>query len=166
MEKYTIPFFSFLVVMLMVLLSVFGADILYQPKKMLKRGYQIVISKDGTIVKREEKSIDIAALMKIANVEKGAKIFKKCATCHNIEKGAAHKVGPNLFGVIGRIKGSASGFSYSVAMKNKGGNWNRDDLNQFLEKPKKYIAGTKMGFAGLKKPQDRADIILFLENKK
>ncbi len=146
--------------------AIIAADLLYSPKKMLKRGYQIEISKDGKVVEKIVEKVDISVLMKTASIENGAKIFKKCATCHNVERGAANKVGPNLFGVVGRAKGSVGGFSYSDAMRAKGGSWVRDDLNQFLEKPKNYVPGTKMGFAGLKKAQDRADIILFLESKR
>ncbi len=166
LKKSQVPLFSFLISVLLVIFAVLAADLLYAPKKMLKRGYQIEISSDGKIVKKEEKPIDIATLMKGANIESGAKIFKKCATCHNVQAGAANKVGPNLYGVVGRQKAVVSGFSYSESMKAKGGSWNRDDLNQFLTKPKGFVSGTKMGFPGLKKPQDRADVILFLESNR
>jgi len=103
--------------------------------------------------------------MKIADADRGAKIFKKCASCHNVGKGEGAKVGPGLYGVVGRAKGVFAGFSYSDAMKAKGGIWDRDAINQFITKPKEYLAGTKMAFAGLKKPQDRADVILYLEKQ-
>lgn len=142
------------------------ADLTYQPKLLKKRGYEIEISADGKpVIKKEEKPIILAELMKIADVEKGAKIFKKCASCHNVGKGEGSKVGPALYGVVGRPKGSYAGFSYSEGLKSMGGIWDRESINQFITKPKDYISGTKMAFAGLKKPQDRADVILYLEQQ-
>lgn len=153
--------------LVVTILAVFLADLLYQPKTMLKRGYLIEIGSDGkALPKKVEKPVDLAELMKLADVERGAKIFKKCASCHNINKGEGAKVGPNLYGVFGRAKGSMSGFAYSDGLKTKGGVWDRDSINQFITKPKDYISGTKMAFPGLKKPQERADVILYLEKNK
>ena len=103
--------------------------------------------------------------MKIADYDRGAKIFKKCASCHNIIKGEGAKVGPNLYQVVGRARASSFGFAYSEAIKAKGGAWDRDSINQFITKPKDYLPGTKMAFPGLKKPQDRADVILYLDKQ-
>ncbi len=147
-----------------VLLSIFSADLLYRPKKILKRGYQIELSANGKpAAQKEEKLVDLATMLKTADFDRGAKTFKKCASCHTINKGEAARVGPNLYGIIGRARASSSGFSYSEAMKAKGGVWDKESINQFITKPKDFIAGTKMAFPGLKKPQDRADVILFLE---
>jgi cytochrome c len=151
----------------MVLFATLATNLFYQPKKDIKRGFEIEISADGKpVVKKAEKIIDLASMMKTADASRGEKIFKKCASCHSAEKGAGNKVGPNLFGVIGRARASVSGFSYSEAIKAKGGAWDKDSINQFITKPKDYIAGTKMAFPGLKKPQDRADVILYLEKNK
>ncbi len=166
MNKFKIPASAFGIVLVIIVFAITITNLLYQPKLMIKRGFQIEVAVDGKpIAKKEEKPVDIASLMKLANVDNGAKIFKKCASCHSVGKGEAAKVGPNLFGVIGRKKGSMSGFSYSEAMKAKGGAWDIDSVNQFITKPKDFLPGTKMGFAGLKKPQDRADVILFLQKK-
>jgi|LauGreSBDMM110SN_4_FD.fasta_scaffold67490_2 cytochrome c len=150
----------------LVILAILVSSLLYQPKQVVKRGYQIEIAADGSVVKKVEVLVDFASLMKTADANRGAKTFKKCATCHTIGKGEAAKIGPNLYGVLGRKRGSFPAFSYSEAMKAKGGAWDSDSINQFITKPKDYLPGTKMAFAGLKKPQDRADVILYLQNQK
>jgi cytochrome c len=98
-----------------------------------------------------------------ANVDNGKALFKKlCSTCHNDEKGAANKVGPNQWDLVGRKKGSEAGFSYSSAMEKMGGVWDYEDLNHMIFKPQAYVRGTKMAFVGVPKEQDRADIIAYL----
>lgn len=157
---------SFAIAFLVIMLSVFFADIFYRPKKMANRGFEIALSQDGKpIAKKEEKPVILAELMKIADIDRGAKIFKKCASCHNVAKGEGAKVGPSLYQVIGRARGSLPGFAYSETLKTKGGMWDYESISQFITKPKEYLPGTKMAFPGLKKPQDRADVILYLESQ-
>jgi cytochrome c len=98
-----------------------------------------------------------------ADAAKGEQVFKKCAACHNADNGGANALGPNLWGVLGEEIGKgAKGFAFSDALSGKGGTWNWSNLNDWLTSPKKFAPGTKMTFAGLSKPEDRADVIAFL----
>jgi cytochrome c len=105
--------------------------------------------------------VDVAALVSAADAAKGETIFKKCAACHKVDGNNA--VGPHLNGVVGRPVASVEGFSYSDAMKAHGGDWTPDNIFHFIAAPKKFVPGTKMTFAGLPKPEDRADVIAYLE---
>jgi cytochrome c len=96
------------------------------------------------------------------DVAKGAETFKKCASCHSITQGGANGVGPNLYGVMGGKHGHAAGFAYSEGMVAKPGVWDFVAMDEWLTSPKKYVAGTKMSFAGLSKPEDRADVIAYI----
>jgi cytochrome c len=104
----------------------------------------------------------IAQLMPKASADAGAAAFKKCASCHTVDKGGANRLGPNLYGVVNRAKGAVEGFSYSAAVKGKGGEWTFENLANFLHDPKGWLPGNKMGFAGVKDDQELADLLSYL----
>jgi cytochrome c len=106
--------------------------------------------------------VDVEALIAAADVTKGETIFKKCAACHKLD--GANAVGPHLDGVVGRPVASVEGFSYSDGMQAHGGDWTPEQIFHFLANPKQDVPGTKMAFAGLPKPEDRANVIAYLES--
>jgi cytochrome c len=109
---------------------------------------------------------DVAQAATTANAQAGAAIFKKCQACHSGEKDGPNKVGPNLWGVVGRPKGSHEGFNYSDAMKKKGGDWSLVDIATFVHNPKEFVPGTKMLFPGIADPNDLADVLAYLNTLK
>jgi cytochrome c len=114
--------------------------------------------------KKEEKTEPVSGLLASANVDKGKAVAKKCEACHTFQKGGPNKIGPDLWGVVGRPVASHEGFSYSNALKKKGGTWDYESINEFIAHPSKTVPGTKMTFAGLDKVQDRADVIAYLRS--
>lgn len=111
-----------------------------------------------------EQAVPLATLLANADPAKGEKIFAKCAACHSIDKGGANGVGPDLYGSMGKPHGHVAGFAYSDALKAVGGNWDWEGMNAWLTSPRKYADGTKMSFAGLGNPEDRAALMLYLNN--
>ena len=100
-----------------------------------------------------------------ADAEKGAKVFKKCKACHTLNEGGKKRVGPNLFGMFGRTSGTVEGFKYSTAMKEAAIVWDEETLDAYLTKPKAYVPKGKMAFPGLKKEDQRADVIEYLKQE-
>ena len=155
---------------LMVALLVIGigklSNVIFHVEKPKTPGYTVEVEQATTVSSSAkaavEEKIDIAALMAMGDVASGEKIFKKCAACHSIDKGGANKIGPALYNVVGRKVGGVVEYKYSKALSEYGKEWNFEELNGFLIKPSKWIKGTKMAYAGLRKEQDRASVIKYL----
>lgn len=142
-----------------------AADIIYatheaNPKSFVVEG---VVAEGATAeAAPAEPDVPLPVLLAKADPAVGEKQSKKCAACHNLQEGAGAKIGPDLYGVVGRKVASAPGFAYSDAMKKKGGTWTFDELFHFINDPRGYVSGTAMSFAGIKNPQQRADLLVFL----
>ena len=157
---------------ILTIVIVFGvnklADVIYYVKAPEGNTYNIVtetkeISKGDTL--KTGGDTNISALLALGNIDHGKMIFKKCAACHSASKGGGNKIGPALWGVIGRKAGSIGDYKYSKAMSGFSKTWNFEEMNIFLIKPKNYVKGTKMAYAGLKNEKDRASIILYLNKQ-
>ena len=155
---------------LMVALLVIGigkvSEIVFHVEKPKTPGYSVevdaVIKTSATNAEEVEQKVDIAALMSMGDVASGEKIFKKCAACHSVVKGGKNKIGPALYNVVGRKVGGVSDYKYSKALAEYDKSWTLEELNGFLLKPSKWIKGTKMAYAGLRKEKDRASVIKYL----
>ena len=155
---------------LMVALLVIGigklSDVIFHVEKPETPGYaveveQVSTASSSTTIAVDEK-VDITALMAMGDLASGEKIFKKCAACHSIIKGGKNAIGPALYNVVGRKVGSVEDYKYSKALAAYEKEWTFEELNGFLKKPAKYIKGTKMAYAGLRKEADRASVIKYL----
>lgn len=147
---------------LALLLAKWGADTLYYVGgHSAEAAYVIEAESSGESADGEE--VVFEELLAAADPEKGARVFRKCTACHKLEDGA-NGTGPYLYAIVDRPVASATGFTgYSASMQAHGGNWTPEALDAFLERPSAYISGTSMSFAGLKKPQERADLIAYLQ---
>ena len=154
---------------LMVALLVIGigklSDVIFHVEKPETPGYVVEVE-EATILsstkKTVEEKIDIAALMAMGDLNHGEKVFKKCAACHSIVKGGKNNIGPALYNVVGRQIGIVDNYKYSKALSSYDKEWTFEELNGYLIKPAKWIKGTKMAFAGLRKEKDRASVIKYL----
>jgi cytochrome c len=154
---------------LVLLVTNFTAQALFSPKKPEKPGFEIAVKEDagGAAAAAAPAAPEpLEKLLPTASVDKGMASAKKCQACHSLEKDGPNKVGPDLFGIVGRARASHAGFNYSAAMKAKGGNWSEDDLYAFIANPKAFVPGTAMGFAGISKDSERADLIAYLATLK
>ncbi len=140
----------------------FMGNVLVHAEELDEPVYKVAVadsgSSDAAPAAAEETALSLLASL---DADAGAKVFKKCAGCHTVDKGGKTKVGPNLYGVLGRAKASVDGFSYSAGLTAVGGTWTYEDLDAFLGDPKAFASGTKMSFAA-KKAADRAAVILYL----
>ena len=156
---------------LLVALLVIGigkiSDLVFKVNKPEKAGYKVEVESQseelqGTEKEIEKEEVDIASVLATGDLTHGEKVFKKCAACHSIKSGGGNKIGPALYNVVGRKVASLSDYKYSKALVEYDKNWNFEELNGFLLKPKDWIKGTKMAYAGLRKEKDRASVILYL----
>ena len=152
---------------LVTVLLIFGinkiSDIIFDIEKPSIEGYRVEIKTDNSSSETKEgDQIDISSLLTLGDADAGKKIYKKCAACHSITQDGGNKIGPKLYNVVGRAAGSISDYKYSKALVSYGKEWTFEELNGFLIKPATWIKGNKMGFAGLKKDEDRASVILYL----
>ena len=156
---------------LMVALLIIGigkiSDIIFHVEAPKTPGYavesdQVLVVNNTSSSEMSEAKIDISALMAKGDLATGEKVFKKCAACHSIVKGGKNNIGPALYNVVERQIGSVSDYKYSKSLSEYGKKWTFEELNGYLIKPAKWIKGTKMAFAGLRKEKDRASVILYL----
>ncbi|MGJ8545873.1 MAG: c-type cytochrome [Sulfitobacter sp.] len=146
---------------LILLLGKWAGEEMYHADAHGEQSYVIEVADAGADEGGEE--VPFAEIMAAADVEKGAKVFKKCTSCHKAEDGA-NATGPFLYGVVGRDIAGVSGFAYSGALTALEGAWTPEELNAFLTKPSAYASGTTMSFAGLRKVEERADLIAYLDS--
>ena len=140
------------------------ANAIFTPSKPEKPGYDIPLPEQAAPGKAgpAEPEQPLEARLATSDPKRGETTAKQCIACHTFEKGGPNRVGPNLWGVVGRAKAAVAGFNYSAAMKNKGGTWTYEELDKYLQKPNAMVPGTTMTFAGITRANQRADLINYL----
>lgn len=138
-----------------------AVSLVYAPHLPEDRAYAIEVP-EIQVAAVEEDVVSLAELLAGGDVAKGERVFARCKSCHTVESGGGNRVGPNLYNVIGAALATREGFNYSGAMQGAGGVWDYESMDAWLAKPKEFIPGNKMAYAGLRKPVDRANIILYL----
>ena len=154
-----------LLVAWLLLIVDFVGDQLVPPMEPVVSTASASVAPVAVAKKPAEPEQPLPILLASATVDKGAKVAKKCASCHSFSKGGKNKVGPNLYNIMGGDRGVVDGYNYSAAIKAMGGKWDYDDMNKFLKKPKEFMKGTKMSFSGLKKAKDRAAVIVYMRTQ-
>lgn len=146
---------------LVLLLGQWGGSALYEASLHGEPSYVIFV--EGAEDSEPEPEVPFEELLAAASIDDGARVFRKCSACHKVEAGE-NAVGPYLHGVVGRNIDAAQGFSYSGALEQVAEVWTPENLNAFLEAPSSWAPGTTMGFAGLSRPEERADVIAYLDS--
>ena len=156
---------AFLLACLIAMIAGLVAEGLYHEPEPGKRGYQVegVTAETNTSAPvAEQKPVDITPYLAKADLTLGAQLVGRCQACHTFEKGKPNGVGPNQYGLVGRKVAAVEGFQYSDAMKAKSGSWGFQELSDYLANPQKVVPGTRMAYAGLKKPEERAALIMYI----
>ncbi|MFN3499738.1 MULTISPECIES: cytochrome c family protein [Pannonibacter] len=157
----------------MVLLLTMGvgivSDVIFETKVPEKPGYEIEVAEagEGAAAPAAAEAVPLPQLLAAASLSDGERAARKCVACHSFEKGGPNKVGPDLWDIVGRAPGAHEGFAYSAAMKAYGEThtaWTIEELDAFIENPRGHMPGTAMGFAGLKRAEERASMLVYLNS--
>ncbi len=168
MDSFEINKIIAAVLMVALLVIAIGkvSDLVFHVEKPKIPGYAVEVAElsnnSATTKEIVETKVDISALLAMGDLKLGEKVFKKCAACHSIIKGGKNNIGPALYNVVGRKVGAVTDYKYSKSLASYDKEWTFEELNGYLIKPAKWIKGTKMAFAGLRKEKDRASVIKYL----
>lgn len=160
-------FAAILVAGIVAKMSGFAADKIVSPKQLSETAIFIDAPAEGAAAVEEGPQVPepILAMLANADLERGERLYRACAACHAYEKGAGHRIGPNLWNIVGNDKAKHGDFAYSAALSGMDGAWGYEELNKFLWRPRDYVPGTSMNYVGLRRPDDRAAIIAWLRQK-